>query len=40
MHFGEFDALGCPRFAGWVFNGFDTPDGDAGLRQRLLPTRR
>ncbi|MEA9842344.1 ParA family protein [Xanthomonas campestris] len=23
-HFHEFDQLGCPVFAGWVFNGFDT----------------
>lgn len=23
-HFGEFDKLGKPVFAGWVFNGFDT----------------
>ena len=23
-HYDEFDALGRPRFAGWIFNGFDT----------------
>jgi len=23
-HFGDFDRLGMPVFAGWVFNGFDT----------------
>jgi len=23
-HFTEFDELGKPRFAGWIFNGFDT----------------
>lgn len=23
-HFSEFDGLGMPAFAGWVFNGFDT----------------
>lgn len=23
-HFTDFDNLGCPVFAGWIFNGFDT----------------
>src|ERR1022692_1578717 len=23
-HFTEFNVLGCPVFAGWIFNGFDT----------------
>jgi cellulose biosynthesis protein BcsQ len=31
-HFTDFDSLGCPRFAGWVFNGFDTG------RQRRTPS--
>jgi len=30
-HFTDFDSLGRPRFAGWIFNGFDT------AKQRRTP---
>jgi len=35
-NFTDFDKLGCPKFAGWIFNGFDTrgkdDDGEKKIR--------
>ena len=44
-NFSDFDSLGMPRFAGWIFNGFDTArrrrtqeqlEQDAALGQRQM----
>ncbi len=42
-HYDEFDRLGRPRFAGWIFNGFDTARqrrSQAEIQDRVAPKAR